>query len=894
MLTTNLNGRYHSAIIGLDAQWATQGSIQGDVDRVERALYSGQLLGKTSDDRECNAAAEDSYFTLESSQLAIARMATANQLSVADIKPIIVTEQSVQPAKNKVKHIVVDSLAKALSALDLLIKDHQVVALVGLSADISSGLSSDISAYISADISIRGLTAEQSDQAPNSTISFDHTFNGYQPCDGMVALLFSSVDFVQKNNCYVYSWLKGFAADDNSTANAMALTTQLALQSSAVKAADIGLLEVSALADAQRAKAESSALLSSYQDKPLTTAISCARSVSGEGGGCSQVLGVLRTVMALQQRYIPAISHWQQPPLDELALWQASNFYLATEPRPWFPQQDGRAHLAAYSCLAANDDYCHLVLEEALPAVPQKSKSGVVAQKHPANDIRRNGYLACSDLNLVMITAESEQGLLSKLTKLEQLCQSQYQSGTAQVDLALSYYLEAKANLGHYTLALLAESNQALSKEIQLARPGIARAFATQKAWRTPKGSYFTPVPVNVGSEPDHNVAFLYPGIGATYVGLGRDLFHLFPEIHQEVVNLADDIGASLQDTLLNPRTIIRPDVNALKALDLNLRRNLADIAEAGVGFACVFTQVFEKVFQVKADYAAGYSMGEVSMYAALGAWQQPGLMSARLAQSKTFNHRLSGDLLTLRAHWGLGAKATDEAIWETYTIKATLDEVIAASKGEERVYCTIINTHENLLLAGYPEDCLRVIKKLGVRAIPLNMANAIHSVPATKEYHDMVALFTMEVTPRIKTQMYSSSCYLPVPQLSQAMAHSVAKCLCDRVDFPRLIHTLHDKGARVFIEMGPGRSLCTWVDKILDQGKNNSEIRLTDNPYVSIPVNAKGTSDELTYFRALAKLISHGVTLDLDALFYGSMIVQNSPEQRLKKMRIKNNNVVS
>jgi len=893
MLSTNLNGSYHSAIIGLDAQWASQGRVQGDVDRVERALYSGQssgqssgqALGKTSGDGQGNTPAEDNYFTLQSSQLAIERMAKANQLSVADIKPIIVTEQSIAPAEKMGNTIVVDSLVKALSALDSFIKDHHLVALVGLSSVISPDFSPDISS--------RGLI-NQPHQHPKSTISFDHTFNGYQSCNGMVALLFSSIDFAHKNSCYVYSWLKGFAAGDSSTANPIAVTTKLALQNSAVRAADIGLLEVSALADAQRAKAESSALLASYQDKPLTTAISCARSVSGEGGGCSQILGLLRTVIALQQRYIPAISDWQQPPTDELALWQASNFYLAAESRPWFPHQDGSAHLAAYSCLAANDDYCHLVLEEAFPALPQKSKSTVVDQKKPANDIRCNGYLACSDLKMVIITADSEQALLSKVIELEQLVQSPSQSATSLVDIALSYYVEATANLASYTVALLAESNEALSKEIQLARSGIVLAFAKQTEWRTPQGSYFTPVPVNLASADDHNITFLYPGIGATYLGLGRDLFHLFPEIHQDVVNLADDIGASLKDTLLNPRSIIRPDFNALKALDLNLRGNLADIAEAGVGFACVFTQVFDKVFQIKADYAAGYSMGEVSMYAALGAWQQPGLMSARLAQSNTFNHRLSGDLLTLREHWGLGAKVTDEVIWETYTIKATLDEVIAASKGEERVYCTIINTPDSLLLAGYPEDCLRVINKLGVRAMPLNMANAIHCAPATKEYPDLVELYTMAVTPRITTKMYSSSCYLPVPQLSQAMAHSVAKCLCERVDFPRLINTLHDKGARVFIEMGPGRSLCSWVDKILDEGKYNSETRVTDKSSVSVPVNAKGTRDEVSYFRALAKLISHGVTLDLHALFYGSIIVQHASEKGVKKTAIKNNNVVN
>jgi PfaB family protein len=115
---------------------------------------------------------------------------------------------------------------------------------------------------------------------------------------------------------------------------------------------------------------------------------------------------------------------------------------------------------------------------------------------------------------------------------------------------------------------------------------------------------------------------------------------------------------------------------------------------------------------------------------------------------------------------------------------------------------------------------------------------------------------------------MYSSSCYLPIPHHKNAIAHSIAKCLCEQVDFPRLVNTLNDKGAQVFIEMGPGRSLSSWVDKILVDNEQQA--------HISVPVNAKGTDDELTYMRAIAKLVSHGINLDLDTIFNGSIIVNN------------------
>ncbi len=858
---------YKSAIIGFDAQFENQQGIHADIDQVERALYLGKNEGGNS--------AKTRKANLELNCIAaIERMAYANKIPVADIKVIVLAQDALTQAAQSLameNSLIVSSLAMALQQLDELISHNNVVAILGV--NLTQHFSSN---------SINVSTVEPNSVLDNlATISFDESFQGYQNCRGLAAVLFSSVRYARQNSSYVYAWLKGSAIGSDIGHVAVS-----ALNDAQVNARDIGLMEVSALAgDGFK---ETSALLTPYtHQKKLVTAISCARSVTGEGEGFSQVFGLLRSVIALQQRYIPGINDWTKPFEHTLSSWDASSFYFPTQARPWYPNSKGNAHFAAYSCLALNDEYCHVILaENKVPATQD--------EKHPKVDIRENGFIASSELKMILLTGDSQQAIQDSLKELEQLLvdDSQHKQQSLK-NIALHYFNKRKQKTAHYSLVLLSESKEELRKEILLAQVGVATAFTQQSEqhneWRTPKGSYFTAEPINNLSESHrstNNVCFLYPGIGATYLGLGRDLLHLFPEIHQDVANLADDIGASLKDSFLNPRTIVRPSFEQLKQLDLKLRGSLADIAEAGVGFACVFTKIFENVFKVKAGFAAGYSMGEVSMYAALGAWQQPGLMSARLANSTTFNESLCGDLLTLREHWHLPKLADktleqiNEVIWETYNIKAPLDEVISVIEEEKRVYCTIINSPDSLLIAGYPADCLRVIKKLGVRAMPLNMANAIHSPPAKKEYDNMVKLYTMDVSSRLQTKMYSSSCYLPIPHLSKAIAHSVAKCLCEPVDFPRLINTMHDHGARVFIEMGAGRSLSGWVDKTLAHSfvnSNDNNEAFMAKASVTVPVNAKGTSDELTHFRAIAKLISHGVKLDLNRLFNGSIIVQKA-----------------
>jgi PfaB family protein len=789
------------SVIGLDARFADASGI----DRFERMIYAGlphagqALEGGENPAVLCQHSAE-----------AVIRQAA---LSAADVALVLVASNLPEKV---VVHLgkqfewleVVASTGDALVMAEQLLAKKQAVVLMGVGLQVSAG-------------------------QERATLSFAAGFGGYGQSPGIATLLLARPAWVANNGSYRYADILSYAVDSD-----VAIACHKALDDAVINREDVKFVEVTASADQAQMLAEAAGLAKAYRsEKRLQTAITGIRSVTGDGGGFTQVGSLLKTVLALHQRYFPGIQGWESP---QEALWQQSPFYFPTESRTVFPDPQGKPLLASVSCMS-DSGYCHLVISE-----------------NAAEPERSNGFIACSDLVLIPVAANTANQLFTALDKLEKA------AGKKPLrQLATAHYESFLAAKGKLRLCLLAESAEELLREIAMAREGIPAAIESAQEWKTPKGSFFTPVPV--GNEDD--VAFLYPGIGATYVGLGRDIFHLFPEIYQKVARLADNIGASLKEEILNPRSINRLGFAEVKALDHELRNSLPNIAECGVGFACVFTKIFEEVLKVRASFSTGYSMGEISMYAALGCWQQPGLMSRRLGASETFNHRLTGELQTLRHHWDLPPAKEGEIqqLWETYTLKATPEAVAEASMDEDRVYCTIINTPDSLVIGGYPEACQRVIKKLGVRAMPLDMPNAIHSEPAFKEYEQMEQLFTMEVAERISTRMFSSSCYLPVPQRSKAIANSIAKCLCDPVDFPRLINTMYDKGARVFIEMGPGRSLCSWIDKILKHGE--------EKPHVSVPVNAKGTSDELTILRAIAKLVSHGVKVDMTKLYYGSLL---------------------
>jgi PfaB family protein len=796
-----------------------------DIDQVETYLYRGEVLNSVS-----SLQSTYSDLTKQCTDLVLA----ANNLSTNNTALIIIDQHINTHIEETQSHFSVDyysynnvkHLSEALALSDQIIDKNNIAVLI-----ISASLNS------------------VNNMASRATISFDSGFESYGSLQGAACILLCNETFATVNHSVLYA-----SIDKVTTGTHKQIDSVIETALEGVDLAKINTLEVSAYADQYLKQLEQQALLNGYSKTDSkennmlpSTAISCQKSVLGENGCLSEVMALIHSVIALQQRYRPAIKDWHSPSKALLSQWLDSPFYVFNQAAPVFPTPSGKAIINSISLLT-EDDVSHLVLTEI--------NDGLVHQ---------NGFNRCAEQSLFIIGADNEQALLEKINQLA----NSLTANTAVKSLAKQLYEEQKKSTFTYTVVLIAESIEELNKEISLSVVGIKNAFNKCTDWKTPKGSYFTSQP-----EKNSKIAFLYPGIGATYVGLGRDLFHLFPEIYPSVVALADNIGESLKDKLLNPRSVMSLDFQSMKKLDLDLRNSLANIAECGVGYACVFTKIFEQVFKLKADYASGYSMGEISMFAALGCWQNPGQMSARLANSDTFNHQLSSELRAIRKLW----KIPDiddgffEQIWETYSIKGTVAQVNAEIRKDERVYITIINTPDSLVIGGFPADCLKVIKRLGVRAMPLNMANAIHSEPAYQEYAQMLELYSMPVTERIETKMISSSCYLPIPQLQKAIAVSIAKCLCEAVDFPRLINTLANKQTKVFIEMGAGRSLCSWTDKIL---KNRLSTNKQSENHISVPVNAKGTDDQLTYARAMAKLVSFGVDVNIDSFFNGSLITK-------------------
>lgn len=663
---------------------------------------------------------------------------------------------------------------------------------------------------------------------------------GLGPGEGAGAVLLKRADRARQDGERVYALMEPSASsagdpDAASTgASRVAETCGEALRAAGLQPSEIGYVETAGLGQEGEAPAEIQGLHEAYRAAPTGT--SCALGSVRANFGCaspvSGLAGLIRVALSLYHRYIPATPGWTGP--ADGAPWEGSPFYVAPESRPWFVEPSRPRRHAALNLLDAGD-FAHRILSEAQGDRPRPSR-----------------YLALVSPYCFPLAGDGPADLLEQLDALNRALEG----GCPLISEAGRAFDRYQVRLeAPRAMVVVGHSREELLKETGFMLGRIAQAQDEGAELRTPKGSYFTPRPL--GS--DGKVAFVYPGVGSAYLGLGHGLFHLFPELYEPFARQARDMGDLLKERQLYPRSVERLTEDEIWKSELQLRKDIMTMGECGMGFFALFTMVLRDCFKIAPQMAIGYSMGEPGMMASLGVWEGIEPLKEKFVRSPIFTERLNGRLTAVREYWGLGAEAPEDPgeIWNSFTLQAAPDTVRQAMAGEDRVFLTIINTSEEVVIAGDPAGCKRVIERVGCRSYPLSLNLAIHSAPARVEYDELVGLYTLPTERKPELKLYSSSCYKAIPVRSKAVAHSISKAFCEPVDFPRLVNQAHEDGARIFIEVG-ARKFCTnLIDKILE-GRD----------HLAMAVNVKGTRDEISLVRVLAQLVGHRVPVDLSPLY--------------------------
>ncbi|QSV69855.1 MAG: type I polyketide synthase [Aphanizomenon flos-aquae KM1D3_PB] len=797
------------AIVGMDCFVSNSPTL----NKFERLIYESKQNLVTSENYQQTPLSRE----LINSALEDARIQPETKIALIIISP---TENSAKLANYISAELAFfaeeNSLLSALDVSQKLLTTQQVEAVLIVGIDKSYPIEINEGVY---------------------TFSYDEKAENVIKTAGAAAVVLQLHETAKQQNHCIYAIMDGFSVVKHSPNHPETITQacQNAFQIADVQAADIGYLEVVARGTANADIAEIQGLISAYHTggENLSCGLGSVKANIGNTQASSGIFSLIKTALCLYHRYIPGVPQWSNPKQPEI--WRGSPFYVAVESKPWFLEPGATKRVAAVNMMEENNIYGHLILSEEISQVERSSQ-----------------YLAEMPYYLFPIAADDRSSLLTQITALQQ----SFTNGSSISQLANDYFQKYQQyKQSTYALAILSRHPEELKREIERAIQGVKIAFATGKDWQTPLGSYFT---VNPQGKKGH-VAFVYPGSFTSYIGLGRNIFRLFPQLHNDVVIKSVYNRVANIEKILYPRSINKLLRRQLESIEQTLIDDPVSMLESEVGIAGLMTAILKNYFQIQSPYSFGYSLGETSMMLAQGVWTSFKSTSDYLNSSPLFKTRLSGPKNAVRQHWGLPLihEGKREEFWSNYILICSYSLVQEVLKNESRVYTVLINTPEEVIIAGETKACERVIKTLKCDAFPTSINHVIHCEPMHSEYDELVKVNTLPIQTNSKTIFYSAAEYAPMKIDSHLIGKNIAKALCHQLDFPRLVNRAYNDNVRIFIEVGVGSNCSRWISEILK-----------DKGHLAVSLNRRGVDDHTSIIKALAKLFSHRIELDLSPLY--------------------------
>jgi acyl transferase domain-containing protein/3-hydroxymyristoyl/3-hydroxydecanoyl-(acyl carrier protein) dehydratase len=406
--------------------------------------------------------------------------------------------------------------------------------------------------------------------------------------------------------------------------------------------------------------------------------------------------------------------------------------------------------------------------------------------------------------------------------------------------IARSWFRESPPAGGALAVSFVARSGAELAEQVAFAaenlRANPAAPFPASARPALRDRVFFAPTPLGPGAK----VAFVYPGSGNHFAGMGRDLSAQWPEVLRRQQAESELLRSQFAPEMFwdEPRGVIPP--RDLMFGQVTVGALVSDVA-AALGAKC--------------DAMIGVSLGESAGLFGVRAWRSRDEMYIRMRASTLFTSDLAPPYNAARTHWG--TPRGEPVDWAIGVIAAPPDDVAAALQQRLRAYLLIVNTPAECVIGGRRADVQKLAAAVGKPVTPLVGVTLAHCEAGRPVEAPYRALHTLPVTPPPGVTLYSGAWGRPYRAVEKLCAESITTGLLNPIDVPAVIEAAYRNGVRVFVEVGPGNSCARMIDAILG-----------DRPHLARAAHAAKQDAVSQVLRLVAHLAAERVPVDLAALY--------------------------
>nr|WP_062342608.1 type I polyketide synthase [Herbidospora sakaeratensis] len=592
--------------------------------------------------------------------------------------------------------------------------------------------------------------------------------------EGAGMLVLERLSDARRNGHTVLAVVAGSAMNQDGASNgitapngpAQQKVIRSALANAGLRADEVDLIEAHGTGTVLGDPIEAQALLATYgrnRNQPLW--LGSVKSNIGHTQTAAGVAGVIKLVLALQHQQMPRTLHAAEP--SPHVDWSAGDVRLLTEPVAW--PANGRPRRGGVSAFGVSGTNVHAIIEEAPAAVP--------AERTPAAPPVLTGPVP-----VWLVSARSATGLSAQAARLGEHVLARPSLDAADVAWSL---LTSRSAFEHRAAVIGGDRAELLE--------GLSALAGDQPG----SGVVTGVVPAGGGGG---RVAFVFPGQGSQWAGMGRELAASSPVFAARMAEcgraLAPYVDWSFDD-------------------DLDLDR--VDVVQPALWAVMVSLAAVWQAAGVKPDAVIGHSQGEIAAAVVAGILSLEDAAKVVALRSKA--------LVALSGQGGMLSIAEPVAEVrnriEAWAKRAVGDQVSGAERDlGDRVSIAAVNGPSATVLSGDPEalaELLADCERDGVRARLLPVDYASHG-PQVEQLREEILSLLAGVAPqpgRIPMVSAMTGEFLRGPEMDAGYWYSSLRA---PVEFSRAVEVLGRSGYGTFVESSAHPVLVNAIGDSLDR----------------------------------------------------------------------------